>query len=110
MRSTKASKRTAIASPKTMPTRKIGIMLMIGPVDSTPSIAGRGLGGQGVTRWLLEASVRSSAVALKETVAYAVVPSSLTVFAWNGSTAEATWEPSAVEGTSLSTAALLSAR
>jgi hypothetical protein len=47
------------------------------------------------SRWVLAAPVRSSAFTLKVTVEYAVDASLLTAFAANGSTAEATWEPSA---------------
>ncbi len=60
------------------------------------------------SRWVLAAPVRSSAFTLNATVEYAVVASSLTARAVNGSAAEATWEPSAASVTSFSIAALLS--
>lgn len=81
----------ASASPPTSTVR---------PASRAPSMAR--------SRWSLLASVRSAAPVLKLTVAYAVVPSRLTAFAWKGSTALATWVPSAASSTRCSMALLFS--
>src|SRR6476469_3714076 len=97
--STSAASTTPTTS-LTPPTR--GLPARTGPPTSTVSPRTRATASR--SRFFVS-SVRSLGVAVYVTVAYAVDPSRLTVCAWKGPTAVATWAPRDTTATSASTAA-----